>query len=508
MEEAFLDKSDPNRWIWTIINNLDKFDNSPEYIMELIEKIRTIKDHEFISSFENIFKVVETYFNEHNKFPDTSWLKLHFMDVRTIYEYPNPFSMQIYESFMHYLEQEIMRQTVIDKIANPSTISVENARDVIPLISKYADHSVNMEESTKEEIIGSYDKYSENFDGVKTWIKPIDDVIGVLGYQSLSVFAAPSGHGKSTFAFSVAYYAALHGACVDYLSFEVPFSHAWFNLISAYSEGKDHALPASKLKCNELTGDEPTYFKIYARELLGAIKENNGFLNIIDQTMSAGADTYEGLCTMLETRAEKRKRKADLIIVDNFDNFQTLRSKEKDELARLNNYVIKLDGFSKKYCNGAGTAILLLSQVNRDGMKRLYASAKDETKKNNRVDVTCIQRVNGLYEKATCVLLGFADEGARSSSLMRVQPVKLRNKPVPETPIILTVKYGFSKVRGESVTNKFNNRDEYNKVSDDLFNKTKEVDYTTNDIPDEKPPKVDYSEEEEMLLNGLADEIE
>mgnify|MGYP003298825648 CR=1 FL=1 len=56
----------------------------------------------FINSFDNVFQVVEKSYNENRKFPDMEWLRLRFMDVREIIEYPNPFSMQIYESFLRF----------------------------------------------------------------------------------------------------------------------------------------------------------------------------------------------------------------------------------------------------------------------------------------------------------------------------------------------------------------------------------------------------------------------
>ena len=312
----------------------------------------------------------------------------------------------------------------------------------------------------------------------------MDDVIGVLGYQSLSVFAAPSGHGKSTFAASVAYYAACNGKCVDYLSFEIPERHMWFNMVSMESEGTGCPLPSSRIKESDLNKVEAEQFKIHMSNMLKRIGESNGDLNIIDQT-TANANTYEGLCTMLETVAEKRERKADLIIIDNVDNLQTLKSYERDEISRVNNYIIGLDGFSKKYCDGAGTSILLLSQVNRPGLKRLTTSASDTTK-TVRVDVTCIQRYNALYEKATCVLLGYADEASRASGIMRIYPVKLRNKAVPEQPIQVSVNYGYSKVRGNFTASVYQSQQQFDEEIENIY--SNKADFETNDMEDTKLP--------------------
>ena len=159
-----------------------------------------------------------------------------------------------------------------------------------------------------------------------------------------------------------------------------------------------------------------------------------------------------------------------MIVIDNIDNFQIFRSNERDEVSKINNYIISLDAYAKNYCDGAGTAILLLSQVNRPAMKKLYNSANDDSK-SVQIDVTCVQKYNALYEKATCVLVGFADEAARSSDLMRVHPVKLRNRKVPEQPIKIKVNYEYSKVLGSFVSDGFKDQQDYEQNAVSAFQK-------------------------------------
>ena len=151
--------------------------------------------------------------------------------------------------------------------------------------------------------------------------------------------------------------------------------------------------------------------------------------------------------------ADERKRPADLIVIDNVDNFQILKSNEKDEATKVNNYIVALDSFCKEYHNGDGTAILLLSQVNRPAMKKLYSSDSEDSERKVKIDVTCIQKYNALYEKATCVLVGYSDEVSRSQGTMKIYPVKLRNRAIPEKPITVSVNFAYSKVRGEFALN-------------------------------------------------------
>lgn len=439
----------PAQWIWCLVNNLEKFNDKPDFILALIDKAKSIKDHPLLSTFTNLFEAIERCYTQNGYFPDTAWLSLNFKGNMNIVITHDEFSMQIYESLEKYLKQEYLKQELQSRIVEKDNPTVADIQDLTKELARFSERIVETPKETKESLINSYETYASNFDGLKTHIKPLDDTIGVLGYQSLAVFAAPSGHGKSTFAFSLAYYAAIHGYCVDYLSFEIPASHALFNIVSIESEGTNKKILSTLMKDGLLNEEEQGWYKEHMTNFLARVKAKDGWLNILDQT-TAAIDTYEGLTAKLEAIAEERKRKADLIIVDNIDNFQVLKSSERDEATRVNNYIVSLDAFSKKYCNGAGTTILLLSQVNRPALKKLHTTeGEDGNERKTKIDVTCIQKYNALYEKATCVLIGYADEVLRASDTMKVYPVKLRNRPIPLRPIQLNVKFGYSKVKGE-----------------------------------------------------------
>lgn len=59
MVDIFKDTVLPIRWIWCIVNNLEGFNDRPEYILQLIKSYRKIKDHYLLSSFENIIDAIE-----------------------------------------------------------------------------------------------------------------------------------------------------------------------------------------------------------------------------------------------------------------------------------------------------------------------------------------------------------------------------------------------------------------------------------------------------------------
>jgi hypothetical protein len=222
--------------------------------------------------------------------------------------------------------------------------------------------------------------------------------------------------------------------------------------------GEQYYLEASKLKENAYKNDEvkKELYKTVAEDLLKCLKENGGYIQVFDQTTASVKD-FESMLARIESIATERPdgdnkfdRKAELIVVDNVDNFQILQSKERDEMIRVNNYIIALDAFCKQYHHGDGCAILLLTQLNRGGMKTLNkATAEtDESARASKVDVSVFQRYNALYEKGTCCLVGFADAAYRSNKRMDIYPVKLRNRAVPENPIQVFADYSHSLIGG------------------------------------------------------------
>lgn len=450
MEQHFNEKLTPSRCMWCVLNNLPKFDDKPEFILNLIEKWKNLKDHDTLSSYLDLFLAVGNFYTENQKFPDSAWLKLVFKDNRPIQIVNDEYSSTIYETLDKYLDQEILKEKLNKYIVRKDIPSVIDIRALAKDMLKYSDSNVEVPKETRKSLTEAYDLYEQNFQGVKTCIPALDDTIGVMGYQSLSVLAAPSGHGKSTCAISIAYYNAIRGKVVDYLSFEVPKNHMYFNVAAIESEGhKGEEIPASDMKEGILDEKGKELYKKYINDFMDRCNESGGYLNIIDQT-TASINTFEALCNTLESIAEKRGRPADLIIVDNIDNFQTLRSSERDEATKINNYIVSLDAFSKTYCNGIGTSMLLLSQVNRPAMKKLGTPDKGNAKDNSvKIDVTCVQKYNALYEKATCVLVAFSDAATRARNIMRIYPVKLRNRPIPTRPVEVQVNFKYSKVIGD-----------------------------------------------------------
>lgn len=447
---------------WHIINNLGEFNDCPGMVKELYLKMkRNLPTHTILSKFYDIYETGLKFYEEHSKFPDIKWFEVNYAKSNKLKRTSDEFSIKVYEDCVKKIDLEIIKQNCIGLVENIQP-DMSDIRALKSQLSEYCDNAAVIPMKKKADLINLYDSYSAEYDGISTGIDLLDEYIGVMGHKSISVFGAPSGHGKSTFAVSVAYNVAVRqGKCVDYISYEVPEDHIWFNLISmhSYYMGEQYYLEASKLKENAYKDDERMRdrYKIVTEDFLKTLKESGGYIKPFDQTTTAVKD-FESLLARLESIAISREdgdgkkfdRKADLIVVDNVDNFQILQSKERDEMVRVNNYIIALDAFCKQYHHGDGCAILLLTQLNRTGMKTLnrVTADPDETSRASKIDVSVFQRFNALYEKGTCCLVGFADAAYRSNKRMDIYPVKLRNRAVPENPIQVFADYSHSLIGG------------------------------------------------------------
>ena len=442
---------------WHIINNLKEFNNKPELIENMYHKaVQYLPEHPHLLQFYDFYKTALEYFDNHKEFPDIKWFQVNYTKSAKLKVTSNDFSIQVYEDCMKLIDAEIIKKEC-GAVVNTVAPDITQLRQLNSTIAKYVDNAASIPVIKKADIINMYDEYSAEYQGVCTGIGPLDEQTGVMGNKSLAVFGAPSGHGKSTFAISVAFNAAVHqGLCVDYISYEVPKEHIWFNLIALMSAELGVSLESGDIKESKLTPAQKDLYKEVAGDLLKAIKASGGYINIIDQT-TAAVDSFEGLCARIEGIATERldgdkkfDRKADLIIIDNVDNLQVLKSSERDEQTRVNNYIIKFDSFVKQYHHNDGTCMLLLTQLNRGGLQRLNRAEgqTEASEKSKNVDVTVFQKFNALYEKPTYCLVGYADAALRNSGRMVVYPVKLRNRPVPEKPIYLSADFSHSKIGG------------------------------------------------------------
>jgi len=436
---------------WHIINALQTFNSNPEAIEEIVKKLGQLKDHTIYGHLMFYKKAMEFY-EAHSHFPSVKWLGEAL--TANIKVFPDEkFESCFYEDMLYGLDEEILKENAKKLLVENEdlVISVEDKAKLVQQLQDSMARNVKEVGFKEEDLMNLFDDHCEGYKGIKTYISQLDEVMGDISECSLNVLGAASSHGKSTIATTIAHHTStLGGLCVDYINFEIVKKEAWFNLASL--ESSLLGLDVSSKDFKSANKAQKENYKTCIKSIIGKIRTKGGLLNIVDMT-ECQVDNFNAFCSKLTSIAEKRGRKADLIIIDNVDNFEIFKTTERDKTTAVNSMIIMLDSFCKTYYNNTGTAILLLTQLNRGGIVTLKSAEGEDSeekgkKKNTAVDYRVFAQYNALYQKAQIAMVAYACERMRSLGRVNIYFVKLRNNEVPLEPLKLPANYAFSRVGG------------------------------------------------------------
>lgn len=446
----------PHTIEWIIINRLKEFNDKPQMIKDLADRFMRLTTHTIYFKFAPLYEEAVKYYDVHNKFPDTKYFNERFPDGRVIWELNNAaFSIDMYDVLKKQLDYELIIQDFNLRIGKSDHIDIGGCREFAKRLTKFADSSIDIPVDTKEDWLKSYENFAEEYHGISTGIKALDEQVGDWG--GIVTIAAPSGNGKSTFALSLAYNITTQtddsgkGRNVLYISFEMPKNQLQANLVSiesSFSEDSKQRLRATDIKQKKLSDEQKMLYKTYITQYMQHLQNSGSYISLFDNTAMKGFTTIEEFITEIEEHSTKLGKNFDIIFIDNFDSLKMLSGERgQSDMDKMNYFITKLDAFSKTYMDGYGTCIVLLSQTNRDGVKKL--KAMEESNSNNiTIDSTVLQTYSGLYERASIVLVLYSSALMRANNQLKVIPVKLRTRPLPERPITLTVNWDNAYVKG------------------------------------------------------------
>lgn len=498
----------PHQIAWIVLNRLQEFDEKPEIIQELTEKFEHLTGHTIYYKFAPMYREGVNYFQEQGHFPDLDYLNSRFPDGRMILYMPHALlSSAMVDKLNKTLDYEILIQDFNYRIGESETIDIEGMREFSQKFADFAEHCQEIPQDTKDEWLDSYETFVEEFHGISTGNKILDEQIGTLG--GLVTIAAPSSNGKSTFALSLAYNIATQksertgmGGNVLYISYEMTKFQLQAGIVSiesSFSGMEAPKLKASDIKEAALSADGRQLYKEYISNFMARLNYSGGYLKLVDNTAMTGNNTIEGFMSQIEKISEELNRKFDIIFIDNVDSLNIFKGERgQDEMAKMNSFITKLDAFSKTYMNGYGTTIVLLSQTNREGFKKLKAMESNGSEEIT-IDFTVLQRYSALYERACTVLVLYSSALMRANHQLKVMPVKLRNKPLPRLPLTLAAKWEYSyigsgykppSITGDDLSTLI---DKYDEIED---NYDIDDNMVTGDITEDEPEQSDDRKEE------------
>jgi len=400
----------PHKVAWLTLNKLDEFDEKPQLIEDLAEKFEHLTTHTIYYKFAPLYREAVKYYGENGHFPDLPYLNSRFPDGKVI-EYITgvEFSMSLYDKLRKQLDYEILIQDFNNKIGDSNFIDIESCMNLSKQLAEFATINNEIPLDTKKDWLESYENAIETYHGINTGIKLVDEQIGA--FSNLVTIAAPSGNGKSTFALSLAYNMSTYrhprlerGANVLYISFEMSKFDLQAHLVSIESSFAEHGqerIKATDIKERLLDDNGKALYKKHIDNFTKRLNYSGGYVALVDNTSMTGYNTIEGFMASIEELSEKLERKFDIIFIDNVDSLKVLKGdRGQDEMAKMNSFITKLDAFTKTYMKGYGTTVVLLSQTNREGFKKLKSMEASGTQEIT-IDYTVLQQFSALYERAT-----------------------------------------------------------------------------------------------------------
>lgn len=179
---------------------------------------------------------------------------------------------------------------------------------------------------------------------IPTFITPIDDCLGGLERQTLTVLAARPSMGKSTLAWQICRNIAAHGLKSYFFSLEMSTNNLWAKAACGslgYRWRDVRSGKASEDDLEKLAAEVTRLMEIYGVNLL------------IDDRMNT-TETISEMC---------KKLRPDLLVVD---HLRLVADENASEVQRLGNISAGLKSIAKEY----NCAALVLAQLNRNVEQR------------------------------------------------------------------------------------------------------------------------------------------
>jgi replicative DNA helicase len=258
--------------------------------------------------------------------------------------------------------------------------------------------------------------------GPKTNIDDIDCLIGGFTAGKIMVVAAPPGCFKTSFSINfitcgLTEYEEENNTLV--LSLELPPNEMYWKIIKRYSYKEKWGVDIKAVLKGLLADSEK-------EQLFNIVEKFNKDLK--SKLYIQGLDDIGHNNSIIELRQQLigyiEKYNIKTIVIDYMQIFKSLRfSGYKDEYAMQNDVVIMLHVISSIY----NTRIMLLSQMNRDGIKKA-------NKNGGRFSMENLAEVNALERYGYYIVTLFANQELKSSNQFKFQLLKHRDGFTIEEP--------------------------------------------------------------------------
>jgi len=418
-----------------ILNNLNKLDK------DIVEEIVKAIPESSASVHLNVYKTALTFHKENNRFPGIEYLKAQFGEaIKTIKE--KNFTVDFVHGFLGDVRREILVRDL------RVTTMEEDFKGIVQRI----DESGILNEDKEEEDIDEaarkiYEVRKANPSGILLGVPEIDTITKGICYGNPCIVGGGPGSGKSTFAISSVYGALMNKFNCVYISTELSKQDLLFNFLSRYLYEQGYQIPADRIKKATLTRDEEKLVFEKLREWKNkAVNHECGRLRLYEGSKFAPFSSVSFRHEMQKVYDEWGE--LDLIVLDYIQNCVVWKPDVKQDPTQFLNWLVEyLRSFTIGF-NGRGLALMILSQLNREGIKKIQRSHVG--------DLTCFAELNSIERCAHTAILIHADAASKLSGQTMMQIVKNRSGEVHSEMRPVNFEPAYFKVGGGSMTQVLN----------------------------------------------------
>lgn len=269
--------------------------------------------------------------------------------------------------------------------------------------------------------------------GISLLNEEIDKRTNGISPGTICTIAGGPGTLKTTYAMNISYNALLDNKNVCYISLEESPTQLFSKLMSRVSidmYGKS-PLEVSDIINGNLSEDMEHYL---LNDVLQHFLSLDGQFDMIGENdlISLDFKSIEAKLKQIDDYMKKHgnNRGIDLIVVDHIQLFKFV-SDDKDEKSTINSYV---SFFRKQSLSFLGedrqVAIILLSQVNREGIKR------SQGKETGKYLMSEIAEASEIERSSTYIITTYTDAMKQLERHIHLGVLKLRNGELPASTIV------------------------------------------------------------------------
>ncbi len=395
-----------------VLNNLGTV--TADNITEIIGELKGTSCEYHI----DIYQQVLSFWKENDRFPDLAYLRVKFGSLIEERKEEN-FTQDYVAGFLSGLRHESLQLAIREATLHGDFDEVDR------LLQRRRALTEELVEYTEDAALEEYQKMLTRPSGITLGVPEIDDVLNGICYGNPCVIGGPPGSGKSTLAISATYNAV--AKCkfnAAFISVELMKRDVMYNFWSRHSYemfggGDGGALKAEKIKKGLLAPEE------YKR-LLEVVEDwktmDRGKLRIFS------ADDFSSFSPSAMTRVfsqldDEWDGKLDMVVLDYVQMCRSWRPERADAMEFMNDLVRYFTNLCVSF-RGRGLVVVLLSQINREGAKRM--------EKRKVADLSSFAEVNSLERDAHSAIALYADANSKMTGNMMVQVVKNRSGQVME----------------------------------------------------------------------------